>query len=231
MKLFLLFFIAFMPLVLRAEASNDELMREMQARMVEQQIETDYKTPKTPEIEKDRAILGKKNAPIMVVAYSDFQCPYCKKGAENIEVVRKKYGDKLTYVFKNFPLPMHPYAMPAALRFAAISLQSTKKAYAFHDLVFAKQETLDTKGEVFLDEMAKKVGANLTKMKADMATDKVKAQIEADTAEAAKYEITGTPGFVVAGVLLKGAYPPEMFETIIDRRLADSGSRSIASKP
>ncbi len=210
--------------------NTDPVLESLRARLLEQQIETDYKNPKEPVIEKDRAILGKRNAPILIVAYSDFQCPYCKRGAETLETVLQKYGKKVVYVFKNFPLSFHPFAMAAAQRFQAIAYQSAKKAYEYHDLVFKNQDQLDARGEVFLDEIAKRVGANMTKMKKEMGSERLKTQIDADMAEAQKFEITGTPGFVVAGVLLKGAYPAEMFQTIIDRRLADAAARTISSK-
>jgi len=100
-------------------------------------------------------------------------------------------------------------------------LQSPKKAYAFHDEVFKNQGGLSG-GEAFLDEMVKKAGADVARVKKDMESPKVQQHIQADQEEAKKYNIQGTPGFVVAGVTIKGAYPIQTFVEIIDKRLESS---------
>jgi protein-disulfide isomerase len=206
-----------------------EAIRMMQAKADAARMEDEYQHPKMPKIEKDRAILGDKKAPLMIVEFSDFQCPYCKQGYSTVEELRKKYGKKLAVMFKHFPLPFHPMAMPAAKHFEAIAMQSGKKAYAFYDEIFKNQDDMVKGGEAYMDDVAKRLKVNVAKMKKDMESPKVDAHIKADMAEATEFGITGTPGFVVTGVLLKGAYPAPMFETILDKRLQDS-SRSIASK-
>ena len=221
---FLFLVLAFIPsqfLIAEGAPTNDaEFMRYMQAKAEAAQKEEEFKNPKNPELKADRAFLGNKNAPIKIFAYSDFQCPYCKRGYETVEEIRKKYKEKVVFMFKHLPLPFHPMAQPAAKRFEAIALQSAKKAYAFHDEVFKAQEGLSG-GEAFLDELVKKVGADLAKVKKDLDSPKVKARIDADMAEAKKFNISGTPGFIVAGVSLKGAYPAPSFEEIIEKRLAE----------
>ena len=218
LKLILSLLVLFFTIGVRAE-TNDQLLETMKQRMAEQQIQTDLQNPKQPVIEADRAVLGNRQAPIQIVTYSDFQCPFCQKGFENVEEVRKKYGKKILYVFKNFPLPFPPLALPAAKRFVALTFQSSATAYKFHDYVFKNQSEMTSKGEAFLDGAAKAVGGDVARMKKDMELAKVKTQIDADTAEAQKFEFAGTPGFIVAGVALRGAYPPAVFETIIDGKL------------
>jgi protein-disulfide isomerase len=223
MKIFLMAALLFTRLA-SAEGmpSNDqEFMRYMQAKADAAQREEELKNPKNPEIGSDRAVMGNRKAPIKVFVYSDFQCPFCKKGFETVEELKKKYGSKLMVMFKHLPLPFHPMAMPAAKRFEAIALQSPKKAYAFHDEVFKNQGGLSG-GEAFLDEMVKKAGADVDRVKKDMESPKVQQHIQADQEEAKKYNIQGTPGFVVAGVTIKGAYPIQTFVEIIDKRLASS---------
>lgn len=205
-----------------------EFMQMLQAKAAQSRMEEEFKNPKKPVIQKGRAVLGSASAPITVVAYSDFQCPYCQMGYERIEDVKKKYGAKVRFVFKHLPLSFHPYAMPAALRFEAINAQGgAKKAYAFHDIVFKEQKRLGTEGETFLDDAAKRAGANVAKMKADMQLPKIKKIVEGDMEEAHSYKIDGTPGFIVAGVTLSGAQPIEAFSQIIDLRLAE---RTVSSK-
>lgn len=202
--------------------SNDqEFMRYMQMKADQAQMEDELKNPKNPDMGKDRAVLGNRTAPIKLFVYSDFQCPYCKRGYETVEELRKQYGNKIVVMFKHLPLPFHPMALPAAKRFEAIALESSKKAYQFHNELFSNQQGLSG-GEEFLDGLVKKVGADLAKVKKNIDSPVVKNHIEADKAEAQKYGIQGTPGFVIAGVTVKGAYPIDTFVKIINERLGSS---------
>ena len=196
-----------------------QFLQMMQQKAEAEQRESEFKNPKKPKVSKDRAVLGSLSAPIIIVAYSDFQCPYCSRGANTIEEVRKKYGKKVAFVFKHLPLPFHPMAQPAAEYFEAIAIQEPAKAYKFHDEVFKNQQQLQSGGENLLAEIAKKVGANMERLKKDLKSPKVQKRIEEDKAEAKSFDISGTPGFIVAGVSLKGAYPLQSFEEIIERRL------------
>lgn len=184
------------------------------------QRDEEFKNPLKPEISEDRAMKGSASAPITIVEYSDFECPYCSRGFETMQEVLKNYGDKVRFVFKHLPLDFHPKAMPAAQYFEAIALQSPEKAYKFHDLIFQDQNSLKSKGEAFLKETAKKVGADLKKVEQDIKGEKVQARIKADMDEAKKFDFSGTPGYLINGVSLKGAYPYSEFKVIIDRHLS-----------
>lgn len=180
----------------------------------------EFKNPKQPEIAPDRAVRGPASATVTIVEYSDFQCPYCQRGYNTVEEIRKKYGDKIRFVFKHLPLDFHPLALPAAKRFEAIAMIDREKAYEFHDALFKEQTRLGTEKEAFLDALTKKLGLNLAKVKANESSPKVMARIEADKAEAQKFGLSGTPGYIVGGVTLAGAYPAEAFIEIIDRKLS-----------
>jgi protein-disulfide isomerase len=138
------------------------------------------------------------------------------------------YGDKVRVVFKHLPLDFHPMAMPAAKYFEAIALQDAGKAEKFHDEVFSNQTKLNQEGEKFLKATAKKVGANLAKVEKDLSAESIMTRIKADQEEAKKFEFSGTPGFLINGVSLKGAYPAPEFKKIIDRWLAkaDGGAKA-----
>lgn len=202
--------------------SDAEFMRMLQAKAAQARFEDELKNPKKPKINSKRAALGSVKAPLTIVAYSDFQCPYCREGALRVEEIRKKYGEKVRFVFKHLPLSFHQKAMPAAKRFEAINLQSqgAKKAYAFHDLLFKEQARLESDGEAFIDEATKKAGANLAQAKKDSDSSQVQQIIDEDMAEAKSFSIDGTPGFVVGGVTITGAQPMEVFAQVIDQRLA-----------
>ncbi len=202
---------------------DQQFMQMMQQRAQEAERDEEFKNPKKPKLDASRAVFGNRNAKIQVIEYSDFQCPYCKKGSEILNEVKEKYKGKIMVQFKNMPLPFHPFAMPASKVFEAIAMQDAKKAYAFHDAIFASQESL-SQGDSFLFEVAKKVGANVERVKKDMNSDKVKKRIEEDMEEAKKFGIQGTPGFLVMGVTIKGAYPKEEFFSVIEKRLASKKS-------
>jgi protein-disulfide isomerase len=180
------------------------------------QMESELKNPKHAEIGPDRATLGSLTAPIRIIEYSDFQCPYCQKGFQTVEALKEKYKDQIFYVLKHLPLDFHPLALPAAKRFEAIALQDPKKAYLFHDEVFRNQDKFTSKGESFLDEVAKKLKINVAKMKKDMNSKEVLERLAADKAEAEKFGIQGTPGYIVNGVTIRGAYPQSYFEQVIE---------------
>lgn len=203
------------------QAGSRELNKK-NPRAPEQSIDDMIKAPVKPLVESDRAVSGNRSAPIVLVAYSDFQCPYCARGYQTVEELKKKHGKKLLFVFKHLPLPFHPYAMPAAKRFEAIAMQSPEKAYKFHDIIFGDQKRLGQEKEDFLDAAAKQAGANVSRMKKDMESDKVKARIDADMAEARQFGITGTPGFVLNGVKIKGARPVAFFDSVLDRKPASN---------
>ena len=197
--------------VAQAKAEDEEKKRQ----------EDEFKNPKKPEISDKRATLGPNDAPVTIVMYSDFQCPYCSRGHQTLTEVLAKYKEKIRFVYKHLPLEFHPMAMPAAKRFEAIAMQSPEKAYKYNNSVYKNQEKLGAGGEKFLDGVAKEVGANVAKMKKDMDSDAVKGIIEADMKEAQAFGFSGTPGFLVNGVGLRGAVPMNMFEPLVERGLRD----------
>ena len=184
-----------------------------------QEREEEFKNPKTPAIADSRA-WGNKSAPITIVEYSDYECPFCKRGYATVEEVKKKYGDKVRVIFKNLPLDFHPMAMPAAQYHEAVMLQGADKGKKFHSYVFENQQNLGTKKEKFLEEAVKKAGADLAQAKKDMNSDAVKKLIAEDMEEAKKYGFNGTPGYLINGVSIRGAYPIEEFSKIIDQHLS-----------
>ena len=216
----------FVEVVNEAVRTAQEGSREDEAKEEAGRLEEEFKNPKQPVVESGRVIFGKKDAPITIVEYSDFQCPYCGRGYTTVREVQKEYGDKVRVVFKHLPLDFHPMAMPAAKYFEAIALQDHGKAEKFHDEVFTNQTKLNQEGDKYLKATAKKVGANLTKLETDLKSDAVMARIKADMDEAKKFEFSGTPGFLINGVSLRGAYPAPEFKKIIDRQLAKGGGEA-----
>jgi len=179
----------------------------------------EFANPLKPEIDPARAMEGPADAKITIVEYSDFECPYCSRGYQTVKEVQKAYPGQIRFVFKHLPLEFHPKAMPAAKYFEAVARQGAEKAYKFHDAIFENQSDLRSKGEGFLKEAAKKAGADMAKLTKDLNDPKLMDRINADMEEAKKFNFSGTPGFLINGVSLRGAYPFPEFKSIIDRHL------------
>ena len=209
----------FIEVVTKAQQSAQKMAGDRAEQEEQKAREEEFKNPLKPEIEEARVIFGNKSAPITIVEYSDFQCPFCSRGYQTMLQLKKDYGDKIRIVFKHLPLDFHPLAMPAARYFEAIALQDHAKAEKFHNLVFENQDQMQSKGEGLLKEIAKKVGADLKKVEASLKDEKIEQRITADLTEARKFNFSGTPGYLVNGISLKGAYPVAAFKEIIDRQL------------
>lgn len=175
-------------------------------------------TPLKPVIRNDETIRGTKGGAITLVEYSDFQCPYCTRGTDNVvKPMLEKYKGQIQFIYKHLPLSFHSEARIAAAYYEAIRLQDEKKAFKFHDELFTQdgQTKLRQYKEKYLQQAAKKVGANMTKLAKDVKSDAVEKRIAQDEAEARKFDIQGTPGFIINGVPVKGAYPLSHFEMIL----------------
>jgi protein-disulfide isomerase len=195
-------------------------------------IEAGFAHPFQPTIEH-RAVLGNPAAPITVVEYTDFQCPYCLRERDVLRQVMEKYGDRVRLLVKQSPLDIHPHAMAAALMYEAIARQSPTLAYRFYDELYSNQEQLDRSGDAFLAVAAKRVGADVPRALADAHGSEVRATVEADLDEFQRFGFTGTPGLLVKGVPLQGAHPLASFDEIIGRQLAAIGQPgpSAAANP
>jgi protein-disulfide isomerase len=160
-------------------------------------------------------VLGNPKAPVTVVIFSDFQCPYCGRVEPTLKQLRDDYGTKVKFVWKNQPLSFHPNAMPAAE--AAMAAHEQGKFWEMHDRFFANQQGLSP---AFYEQTAKELGLDMGRFKASVEAHKHKAAIEADSAEGNRLGAGGTPTFFINGRKLVGAVPVGSFKEIIDAELA-----------
>lgn len=160
---------------------------------------------------------GASDAKVTLVEYSDFQCPFCKKGAEIVGELKKKYGKKLKVVFKNFPLPFHKQAMPAALAALCANEQGSDYFWKMHDKMFADQTKLEIAD---LKATAKSIGLDAKKFEPCLDTSKYEAVINKDMEQAQAVEVKSTPTFFVNGHIINGARDVEFFSDLIDEQLA-----------
>lgn len=179
------------------------------------QLEDSFNNPLQAKIRTDELFRGKKDAPLTLIEYSDFECPFCKRGFQTVLALLKKYKGNIRFVYKHLPLSFHPNAMPASTYYEAIRLQSEDKAVKFHDNLYENQSKIKL-GEKYFKQVAKKLGVNMKKLAKDKNSKKVQDRIDQDLAEAKKFGFNGTPGFLLNGVPVRGAYPESHFVQIVD---------------
>jgi protein-disulfide isomerase len=164
---------------------------------------------------------GGPKAPVTIVEFSDYECPFCGRAEAVVDEVMKAYGDKVRVVFRDYPLPMHANAHKAAQ--AANCANAQGKFWEYHGKLFANQTEL---GEDKLKQYAKDLGLDAGKFDKCLADKTYAAAVDKDMADGAKVGVTGTPAFFVNGRMLSGAQPFENFKEVIDEELARAGSAS-----
>ncbi len=177
----------------------------------------------------DSAIYGDPNALVTVIEFSDFQCPYCNKGANTLKQLVKKYPKDVRIVFKHHPLSFHKQA-PDASR-AAMAAGEQGKFWEMHDLLFQnysafKSNAQDMKG--YTAGFAGQLGLDVEKFKKDFDKPEYKATIDRDMKLAASIGVRGTPHFFINGSRMSGAQPLNAFEDVFKKRL-DEAKKMIAS--
>ncbi|MCG8557764.1 MAG: thioredoxin domain-containing protein [Proteobacteria bacterium] len=165
---------------------------------------------------------GSRKAKVVIQEFSDFQCPFCSRVLPTMKQVMDQYGDKVALVWRNYPLPFHNEAMPAAQAALEVFAQGgVKKFWAYHDLLFANQRALS---RADLRKYAQQVGGiDLARFKKALDANKHKKAVEADMEAVRKAGAQiGTPSFFINGRLLQGAQPFQAFKAAVDRALEES---------
>jgi len=165
---------------------------------------------------------GGDDAPVVIVAFSDYQCPFCKRGEVEVAKVLEHYGDKVRYYHRDFPLPFHEHAHKAAE--AADCANKQGKFWPFHDKLFKASELSPQAYQAIADEL----GLDRTAFDACMSSGEVNTDIEADAAAGTAAGVSGTPAFFINGRVLSGAQPFEKFQQLIDEEISRKQSGSTA---
>ena len=158
---------------------------------------------------------GPKSAPIELIEFSDFQCPFCLRADPTVQQVLSTYGDKIRFVYRHYPLPNHPSARPAAEAAACAAEQD--KFWPYHDLLFANPSKLS---DADLKQHASTLGLNTGQFNTCVDTHKPKGLIDADLKAGEEAGVNGTPAFYINGRMISGAQPFDVFKTIIDEELS-----------
>ena len=172
-------------------------------------------------------IRGSANAPVTIIEFSDFHCPYCKKVQPTLSRILSEYGDRVRLAYRDFPLDqLHPSARKAAE--AARCANDQGKFWEFHDKLYgggtdASPETLTRLGrEIDMDVVA---------FQQCLSAGKHRSEIDRDIQEATNFGVTGTPGFFINGRLVSGAQAYESFAQIINEELGRTAQKSTTPSP
>jgi protein-disulfide isomerase len=157
---------------------------------------------------------GPTSAPIELIEFADFQCPYCLAASPTIKRVIDTYGDRIHFVYRNFPLQSHPDAKPAAE--AAQCANEQGQFWAYHDRLFGVPGKLS---DADLKKTAADLGLDPGRFNACVDQHRYKSVVDADTQAGAEAGVSGTPAFFINGRLLSGAQPFDAFKRVIDEEL------------
>lgn len=201
------------------QAKNQQARLDYSARLREQAKVAILLSPPRTEVSFDPArVRGNAKAKVMIIEFSDFQCPYCGQVEATLKSVLGKHGDKVALAFRDMPVPqLHPLAQGAAE--AARCAGEQGKFWEYHDLLFGDQNRLDRNGLV---EKARNLKLDEKQFDSCLTSEKYKAQIQQDVQEGMRAGVSGTPGFFINGIFLSGAQPEATFEKMIQEQLTPS---------
>jgi protein-disulfide isomerase len=196
----------------RAESAREAFLETLAAKT---RVRTTLEPPREKVAEAGRPSRGPANAKVEVIEFSDFQCPYCLRAHPVVAQVLQAYGDKIRFVYRNYPLPSHPDARPAAEAGACAAEQG--KFWEYHDRLFDHQDQLSNSD---LKQHAVALGLNAGQFAACLDTRKYQKDVDADIAAGNEVGVTGTPAFFINGRPLDGAQPFDTFKQVIDEELS-----------
>lgn len=184
----------------------------------------DLATPKDPQLD-GHPVRGPEDAPVTIVAYSDFTCSYCQRAAITIEQLVGIYGARIRFVFK--AVPHDPEGVITSRRaadyFYAAYAIDPQKAWVFYAHLFSQQNSLHRDGESFLRKAWVECGFDAAVIAKATTAKSIGDLLAQNAAEGTKFKLQGTPCFLINGMVIAGAQPPEIFEAAIERALREAG--------
>jgi protein-disulfide isomerase len=195
----------------RAMAAREEYLDALRART---RVTVTLEPPRVEVAAAGRPARGDERAPIELIEFSDFECPFCLRAFETVRKVLDAYGDRIRFVYRHYPLPNHPNARPAAEASACAADQD--KFWPYHDRLFANPSRM---GAADLKRYAAELGLDTEAFNACFDQRRHQALVDEDVAAGNAVGVSGTPAFFINGRPLTGAQPYEAFARIIDEEL------------
>jgi protein-disulfide isomerase len=166
-----------------------------------------------PPLNAQDHIQGSPDAPIQLVEYGDYECPFCGRAHQVVKAVQRAMGDDLLFAFRNFPLTqVHPHALRAAQAAEAAGLQQS--FWPMHDLIFENQQFLE---DEHLFRYAALAGCDMEQFAQDIDSDEVAEKIRSDFLSGARSGVNGTPTFFVNGERYDGSWEPEILLSFLQQ--------------
>jgi predicted DsbA family dithiol-disulfide isomerase len=162
---------------------------------------------------------GAENAPITIIEFADYECPYCTRGYTTMKSVMEKYDGKVKWYFRDFPLSFHRNAVSYSV--AANCAGQQGKYWEMHDAILDNQKALTGEGGV--EGLAKNLGLDEAAFGTCIADKDQSKKVMENMADGQAVGVTGTPAYFINGIMISGAQPLEAFEQIIDRELETAG--------
>ncbi len=220
------------------EKINDDLKEKVRTYMENQQVTTQLERwfwqqvkkhnveinlikPQEPRYNvstKGAPYIGNENAPVTIVEFSDFECPYCASANKTLAQLREKYADKIKIVYKHFPLSFHPNAQQAAEASMCAFAQSNEYFWQLHDAMFASQRNLSLG---VIKDKAKSLELDYQAFNKCLDSDQYLSVVEHDISEGESTGVSSTPAFYINGRLIKGAQPIDVFVKKIEEELVN----------
>jgi protein-disulfide isomerase len=164
-------------------------------------------------------ILGPAAAPVTLVEYGDFECPFCGMAYRDLKEIRSRVGDRLRFVFRHFPRPVHPHAFNAAEASECAAAQAESYFWAMHDQLFEHQHALEDDN---LIEYATTIGIDRSRFIQDLSAHAYVRRVQDDLQAGARSDVHGTPTFFINGAHYEGLARPDALYREILRRLGDA---------
>jgi len=166
------------------------------------------------EVKSDEYVRGNASAPVAIIEYSDFECPFCSRVQPTIEQLLDEYEGQVKLVFRHFPLSFHASAQKAAEASECAGVQG--KFWEMHDKMFDNQQSLSVDS---LKGYAKDLGLNTSKFNSCLDDGTYAQKVKDDMSEGSQLGVSGTPGTFVDGMLVSGARPYAYFQAVVDLAL------------
>jgi len=168
--------------------------------------------------EGDDAVLGDKDAPVTIIEFSDYECPFCERHFQQTHPrIKANYIDtgKAKLVFRDFPLGFHQNALPAAIAAECVREKGGDEAYwKMHDLTYQNQQELSV---VNLKKWAQSLGYDIGGC---LDSKKYESEVQKDAVDGSNAGVSGTPAFFINKKLISGACPYDTFEQAINAEIA-----------
>jgi protein-disulfide isomerase len=208
--------------------TSEELAAEIAEREAAAALEAEERSAALAQAVAGLPVRGNPDAPVTIIEFSDFECPYCARGYRTMEQVLEKYPEDVKFIYAHFPLGNHPWAKPSAIASVCVAQQDPAVFWDLHDHYFENQSQFNEtnvidKSRTFLADSGIDLDtwAACASDASSEASQGASAVVDGLTSLGSQHGVTGTPGFFINGYFFSGAQPLETFDQVIEQAKQD----------